>query len=217
MSVQVENEIIKTIFLNPKAETIDGVIAVGGSLEVELLVLAYDRGVFPWPHENYPLLWFCPDERGILDFTKLHLPRSFKKWLNTKSANYTIKFNSDFDQIITECREQKRKGQSGTWITENIQVAYQKLFKNGHAFCLGVYSEQMLVGGIYGVKSKNYYSCESMFHKEDNTSKYALYCLIQKLKSEGVSWIDIQMVTSVCESFGGELISKKKFLKKIGL
>lgn len=210
-------DFLKQLFSDPFVETMDGVIAVGEPMNPETLSFAYEHGVFPWPHEGYPLLWFCPDERGVIDFADLHLPRSFQKWLRHHQYKYEITQNQAFAQVMRECRSQKREGQKGSWITNQIEKNYQLLFEGGGAFSLEVWREKSLVGGIYGVKSKNYFSCESMFHKEDNTSKLALYMLIQHLKKQGHYWIDIQMVTSVCESFGGKLIPKKEFLQRLGL
>ncbi len=211
-----DKELVK-IISNPHAETLEGVLAVGGRMSAELLVFSYDHGVFPWPHEAYPLLWFCPDERGVIDFSDLHLSKSYRKWLKKNNSKYRITLNQNFSEVLHECKTQKRKGQRGTWITKEIEKNYILLHQMGHAFSLEVWRENNLVGGIYGVQSQRYFSCESMFHKEDNTSKLALHELIKFLEGQGQSWLDIQMVTEVCASFGGKLIGKKEFLKRIGL
>lgn len=211
-----QNELLE-ILKNPRAETTEGVIAIGGELRPQVLVQAYNHGIFPWPHEGYPLLWFCPDERGVIDFADLHLPKSFQKWLRKNRSFFTITMNQKFSEVIKNCKEQKRKGQNGTWITEDIENCYIELHQQGVALSLEVMRGDRLVGGIYGVLSNKYFSCESMFHKEDNTSKLALFALIQYLKSLGSSWMDIQMVSSVCESIGGKLISKNDFLRRIGM
>lgn len=213
---QKQIDFLKELLSDPFAETMDGVIAVGEPMTPEILSYAYAHGIFPWPHEGYPLLWFCPEERGVIDFADLHVPRSFQKWLRHNQYKYEITQNQAFSQVVRECRQQKREGQKGSWITNQIEKNYQQLFENGGAFSLEVWREKVLVGGIYGVKSEKYYSCESMFHKEDNTSKLALYSLIQILKKQRQAWMDIQMVTSVCESFGGKLIEKSEFLERIG-
>lgn len=216
MSAQSE---IKKQLINllskPRTETVEGVIAVGGSLSPDLLILAYENGIFPWPHEGYPMLWFCPDDRGVIDFNQVHLPRSFNKWLRQKRHQYKITLNQNFADVVNNCKKQKREGQKGSWINAEIEKNYNLLHKMGHALSLEVWRENKLVGGIYGVQSQLYFSCESMFHLEDNTSKLALYELIQLLKQQNHQWVDIQMVTSVCESFGGYYISKDLFLKRI--
>ncbi len=214
MSVEAE---LKRIFSDPYAETLEGVLAAGGRMSPELLVSAYDHGVFPWPHEGYPLLWFCPDERGVIDFSELHLPRSFQKWLRKYRADFRITMNQKFAEVMRNCKTQKRQGQKGSWINAEVQRNYQLLHQTGHAFSLEVMRGDALVGGIYGVQSKKYFSCESMFHLEDNVSKLALFELIQHLCGAGHSWVDIQMVTEVCGSFGGKLIPKGEFLTRIGV
>ena len=211
-----QNELLETL-KNPRAKTIEGVIAIGGELRSQVLVQAYNHGIFPWPHEGYPLLWFCPDERGVIDLADLHLPKSFQKWLKKNRSFFTITMNQKFSEVIKNCKEQKRKSQNGTWITKDIENSYIELHQQGVALSLEVMRGDILVGGIYGVLSNKYFSCESMFHKEDNTSKLALFALIQHLQSLGYSWIDIQMVSSVCERVGGKLISKNDFLRRIGL
>ena len=205
------------IFKNPRAQTIEGVIAFGGRLNVKTLIQAYNYGIFPWPHDGYPLLWFCPEERGVIDFEELHLSKSFQKWLKKNRSHFCITFNKQFKEVVKNCKEQKRLGQSGTWITNQIEKSYFELHKQNVALSIEVMRGDLLVGGIYGVMSSRYFSCESMFHKEDNTSKLALVELIQYLKSIGHNWMDIQMVTTVCESFGGKLISKNDFLNRIGV
>ncbi|MBC7420139.1 MAG: leucyl/phenylalanyl-tRNA--protein transferase [Bdellovibrio sp.] len=204
------------IFSNPRQQTVEDIIAVGGNLDPELLKYAYNHGIFPWPHEGYPLLWFCPDERGVIDFANLHLPKSFQKWVRQNSDQFQISINQNFKQVVKNCRVQKRQGQKGSWITPAIEKAYFELHQQGHALSLEIMKDGELVGGIYGVQSEKYFSCESMFYHVTNASKLALLHLIIHLQELGFHWMDIQMVTSVCESFGGKLISKDEFLKRIG-
>lgn len=215
------NEILYEIFSDPYYPTMEDIVAVGGTLDSKLLCHAYEHGVFPWPHEGYPLLWFAPEERGVIDFDQLHIPRSLKKWMRQHEDIYEVKLNTQFQEVVRHCRSQKRKDQNGdwtnaTWINDEIEKAYTELFKNGHAVSCEVYRGKKLVGGIYGVRSKKYVSCESMFHLEDNTSKLALIKLVEKLRHEQHAWMDIQMVTSVCASLGGYLISKDQFLERLG-
>ena len=141
----------------------------------------------------------------------------FKNGSKKNEGQIEIKFNHDFKKVISLCAEKKRPGQKGTWITAGIKRSYLELFKAGGAYSLECYRGDELIGGIYGVKSPKYYSCESMFFNEPNASKLALYKLIQRLQLEGHTWLDIQMVTDVSGQFGGKYISKKKFLKRIGL
>jgi leucyl/phenylalanyl-tRNA--protein transferase len=204
------------ILQNPHAESFDGVVAVGGRMKPELLRLAYRHGIFPWPHEGYPLLWFSPDERGVIDVADFHLPRSFKRWLKKCEALYEITYDRHFSEVVEHCARQKRRGQSGTWITSEIKEQYARLFSAGGAFSVEVSREGRLVGGLYGVKSEAYWSCESMFHLEDNVSKLALKATLERVREKGMGWLDIQMVTEVCALFGGRLISRTEFLERLG-
>ncbi len=203
-------------FPNPRLPTREGVIALGGQLTALNLIMAYDQGIFPWPHEGYPLLWFCPDERGIIDFTEIKLPKSFLKWQRQNSGQFEITYNKAFSEVIKNCRLQKRPDQQGTWINKAMEKAYNDLHLLDGAHSVEVWQQQKLVGGIYGVQSKKYFSCESMFFKVSNASKLALFELIQHLKSKDQTWMDIQMVTDVSGKFGGKLITKAKFLDRIG-
>lgn len=208
-------------FPNPRAaDIVDGVIAVGGDLDGPNLKLSYSMGIFPWPHEGYPLLWFCPDERGILQFSDLHISASLKKWIRKNesvisSAKITVTINQNFLAVITECKKQKRAGQKGSWITKPIMKAYTELFEMGNVISVECWQNEELISGIYGVKTKNYFSCESMFFKKSNASKYAFVKLVEHLKNLGFSWMDLQMVTDVSESFGGKYISRDEFLDLI--
>ena len=130
----------RKFFPNPRTtKTEEDILCVGGDLEPDILIEAYGLGIFPWPHEGLPLLWFCPEERGVLDFKDLHLPKSFQKWLKKNEKQIEIKFNYDFKSVIDNCAQKVRPGQKGTWITKDIQRAYVSLFKQGAAFCLECY------------------------------------------------------------------------------
>jgi leucyl/phenylalanyl-tRNA--protein transferase len=216
MSADDLTEELKAIFSNPRAETMEGVLVAGGRMSPELLIFSYEHGVFPWPHEGYPLLWFCPEERGVIDFDDLHLPKSFKKWLRQHRSDFNITINKNFAEVLKNCRQQKRRGQKGSWINNEVEKNYNLLNQSGYALSLEVWRDEKLLGGIYGVESDKYFSSESMFHLEDNISKLALYELIIYLQTRGHKWLDIQMVTEVCESFGGKYISKLEFLDRIG-
>jgi leucyl/phenylalanyl-tRNA---protein transferase len=196
-------------------DTIDDVIAVGGELNVKNLILAYALGIFPWPHKGYPLLWFCPDQRGILDFKDLHIGRSLKKWIKKNESLIEIKINHNFHQVIKNCRLQKRPDQDGSWINLKIEKSYCELSILDKALSLECYINGELVSGIYGVMSDTYFSCESMFFKIDNGSKFAFVKLVEHLAGLGHSWMDLQMITDVSGSFGGKYISKNDFLTRI--
>ena len=200
----------------PPIENADehGLLAIGGDLEVDSLLLAYSQGIFPWPiSKQYPLAWFSPDPRGILIFEKLHLSKSFRKFL--KKNPYEIKFNSNFEAVIMNCARVKRNDQSSTWITPEIINAYIELHKLGFAYSIETYLDDRLVGGVYGVCINRFYSGESMFHLEDNASKVALVSLMYMLKQRDIGWLDTQMVTSVVESLGGVEIPRETYIKML--
>jgi leucyl/phenylalanyl-tRNA--protein transferase len=191
----------------------DGLLAVGGDLEIPSLILAYSEGIFPWPiSSHYPLAWFCPDPRGLLKYKDLNLSKSLKKLLRQKK--YTLKFNTQFELVIQSCSNvENRKGQTGTWITKEIIKAYIDLYYAEHAFSAEIYNrEDQLVGGLYGVHINNFVSGESMFFKESNASKVALVMLMEHLNCHGISFLDTQMLTPVIENLGGKEIPRSEFM-----
>ncbi len=202
------------MLLFPPIETADdsGLLAFGGDLEVDSIVSAYRQGIFPWPiDEKYPLAWFSPDPRGILFLEDMHLPQSFEKW--RKKTTFTVKFNHNFHQIITHCANSPNRQQGNqTWIYPPIIEAYCALFKKGLAYCVGVYDNSTLVGGLYGVRIGKYITGESMFYLKTNASKLALYSLLTELITQEISWIDTQMVTPTLQSFGGKEIPRDHFI-----
>jgi leucyl/phenylalanyl-tRNA--protein transferase len=192
----------------------DGLLAVGGNLDVETLSVAYKHGVFPWPvQEDYPLTWFAPNPRGIIQKEDIHFSKSLLKFI--KKSNFTVKVNTDFDRVIYECAVTKRKNENGTWIIDPIIKGYTELFKAGKAYCFSVYLDDKLVGGLYGVCFGKLLSGESMFFKEDNASKQALYSLLNFIIEADIPFIDTQMVTPVIESFGGKNVSRDVFMVKL--
>lgn len=200
----------------PPVESADehGLLALGGDLEVESLLLAYSQGIFPWPiSKEYPLAWFSPDPRGILAFEKLHLSKSLKKFLINNP--YEVRFNTNFEAVIMNCALVKRSDNQGTWITDEIINGYIELYKRGFAYSVETYEDDHLVGGVYGVCINRFYSGESMFHKADNASKVALISLLYQLHQKGIGWLDTQMVTPVVESLGGVEIPRETYLKML--
>ena len=207
-------ELSKSIwFPNHDESNKDGLIAIGGDLSVERLMHAYHLGIFPWFNEGQPLFWWSPDPRMIL------LPESFKVSKSLKktilSNKYKITLNTSFEEVINCCSKIKRKGQQGTWITKNMITAYLQLHKKGHAQSVEVWSDNQLVGGLYGIdlKEKKIFCGESMFSKKNNASKIAFYYLVKKLKTENYRLIDCQMYTSHLESLGAQEIPRHEFLK----
>jgi len=200
------------IFPDPKLDYEEGLVGVGGTLEVPVLLEAYSKGIFPWPQEGYPMLWFCPEKRGILKFDQFRIPSSLKKKLKIyRHIRYTK--NQKFAEVIRACADQKRLNQLGTWISEPIIKAYIKFHKAGYAHSWEVWEGDELVGGGYGVLCQGVFSGESLFHKKTNMSKLALIQMIEDLKAQGLNWMDTQMVTPLLKTFGAEEITKKQYLK----
>lgn len=193
----------------------DGIVAIGGDFEIDMLMSAYSQGIFPWPvSREYPKVWFSPDPRGIIELSEFHLPRSFKKFL--KSTNFKITFNQDFERVIELCASIKRKDQPRSWITDELKEAYINLFHNKLAYSVEVWNPQgLLVGGLYGVVMGEFISGESMFMIEENASKFALYSLCNHLIQKNISFLDTQMITNVVELFGGKYIPREDFINRI--
>jgi leucyl/phenylalanyl-tRNA--protein transferase len=209
----------KIVFPPVDTATEEGLVAVGGDLEVDTLLEAYHQGIFPWPvstypfNADYPHTWFSPNPRGILDFSHIHVSRSFIKFL--KHSPYTVTFNQAFSDVISNCAKMPRKDQPGTWITPDIINAYKKLFEADRAYSVEVWDNKRLVGGLYGVVMGNFLSGESMFMIEDNASKQGFYALLMHLQNLGITWLDTQMVTEVVRQFGGEYIPRPVFLDRL--
>jgi leucyl/phenylalanyl-tRNA--protein transferase len=202
----------------PPRESADeeGLLAIGGDLEVVSLLKAYSEGIFPWPiSKDYPLAWFSPNPRGILRYEDLKISKSLKKLLNKKK--FDLRFNQNFEAVIKACSLSKnRKGQTSTWITDEIINGYINLHHAGFAYSAETYnSSNQLVGGVYGVALEGFVTGESMFYLESNASKVALVGLMEHLKALGISWIDTQMITPVVENLGGVEIDRPQFLKRL--
>lgn len=187
------------------------VVALGGELRTDYLLEAYSRGIFPWPHEGYPLLWFFPEKRGVITQENFCIPRSLRKFI--KKQNWRLTWNQSFEEVIESCQSQQRPGQDGTWISHELKSAYIEFHKQGYAKSLEVWEGDHLIGGIYGVLAAGNFSAESMFYKKSNASQYALWMLCEFLFYLGLRMIDIQMVTAVTEKFGGRLVPAREFLR----
>jgi leucyl/phenylalanyl-tRNA--protein transferase len=199
----------------PPVESADeqGLLAIGGDLEIDSLVLAYTQGIFPWPlGPQYPLAWFAPDPRGILRYKDLHISRSLSKEL--KRHAWCVRFNTCFAQVIHECAiSPHRKGQNGTWITPAIIESYLNLHKAQMAFSTEVFLDGDLVGGLYGVGIGEFVAGESMFFRVPNASKIALLATMDYLQQRQVHWMDTQMLTPVVKQLGGMEMTRSDYGK----
>ena len=191
----------------------DGLLAVGGDLSTERLLLAYRSGIFPWFNDGDPILWWSPQQRMVLFPDKLKVSKSLCRLINQQRFNVTE--NEAFSEVIQNCALMKRDGQAGTWITDEMLVAYQNLNKLGHAHSIEVWEHEKLVGGLYGIDlpEQKVFCGESMYSKVSNASKVALYYLTENLKSKGYLMIDCQVYNPHLESLGAEEISRKQFLE----
>jgi len=194
----------------------DGLLAVGGDLSPERLLLAYQSGIFPWYSEGQPILWWSPDPRMVLFPKQLKVSKSFRKTI--KSEKFSVTFNQNFTEVIENCAVIRREGQDGTWITSEIEKAYINLHKKGHAVSVEVWQDEELVGGLYGIDlPENRVFCgESMFAKVSDASKVGFYYLVQFLEGKNYRLIDCQIYTEHLERLGAEEISKEEFLRHLG-
>jgi len=202
-------------FLDPASASVEGIVALGGSLSTTNLVRAYRRGIFPWPIDEYLLPWFCPERRAILEFKDLHVPRRLARVQRLTPFHFTI--DQAFEAVILSCAKVARKRETGTWITPQMISAYCELHKQGHAHSVEVWEGKTLVGGLYGVDAGGAFSGESMVSYRSNASKLALLYLIEHLQKRGLDWIDIQMMTPHMEALGAKTIDRSAFLQRLSL
>lgn len=187
----------------------EGVLAIGGDLSTERLILAYKSGIFPWFDNDEPILWWSPDPRFVLFPEQLKVSKSMKQVL--RNSDFKITVNKDFEAVISNCSKMKRDGQQGTWITNDMKKAYIQLHKQGIAKSVEVWLKEELVGGLYGIDLNNGIFCgESMFSKVSNASKVAFILFIH---NTNYKLIDCQVYTNHLASLGAEDISRETFLK----
>tara|TARA_R110000751_G_scaffold78650_5_gene158712 strand:- start:5139 stop:5774 length:636 start_codon:yes stop_codon:yes gene_type:complete len=189
----------------------DGLLAVGGDLSPERLLLAYKNGIFPWFNEDSMILWWSPDPRMVLFPSKIKISKSMAQVI--KSNKFRITWNTQFEEVVNACSAIKRKGQAGTWITPEMKSAYLKLHQMGIAKSIEVWENDNLVGGLYGIDLGNVFCGESMFSRKSNASKFAFISLAKELQQKEYKLIDCQVHTAHLESLGAEEIPRKQFIK----
>ena len=187
----------------------DGLLAMGGDVSVERLLLAYKHGIFPWYDGDIPL-WWCPDPRFVLFPKNLKVSKSMEILIKKNTFQFTA--NQAFPDVIRYCKELQRKGQDGTWITDELEISVNKLHQMGFAHSAETWLNGKLVGGLYGIRMGKLFFGESMFSKESNASKFAFIRYVQQLKTEGVYLLDCQVYTAHLESLGAAMISRKEFI-----
>lgn len=199
----------------PPAEksTDEGIVAIGGDLSAERLMLAYRNGIFPWFEDDEPILWWSPPYRMVLFFDELKVSKSMRNIFNR--GIFRITFNTCFREVIENCKDVKREGQRGTWITNDMVEAYCRLHEMGFAKSVEVWQGEELVGGLYGVDLGHVFCGESMFSKVSNASKVAFIALVKHLEIHNYRLLDCQVHNDHLESLGAREIPRNDFLKMV--
>lgn len=188
-----------------------GILAVGGDLSVERLVVAYQSGIFPWFEDGEPITWWSPNPRMVLFFEELKVSKSMRNILNRNQ--FEITFNTDFRSVISQCQKVKRIGQNGTWITDDMLNAYCGLHQMGFAKSVEVWQNDNLVGGLYGMDLGHIFCGESMFSIVPNASKVAFIFLCRQLYKKQYKLLDCQVYNDHLASLGAREIPRKEFMK----
>ena len=188
----------------------NGLLAIGGDLSAERLLLAYKSGIFPWYNEDEPIIWYSPDPRMVLFPKNLKISKSMKQIIRKNQFRAT--FNQNFPEVISNCKNSYREGQGGTWITDEMEQAYINLHHLGVAKSVEVWEGNELVGGLYGIDLGHVFCGESMFSKVSNASKFAFIYMVQKLEKEHYKLIDCQVYNEHLASLGADEISRETFL-----
>jgi leucyl/phenylalanyl-tRNA---protein transferase len=198
----------------PRPELADpsGILAVGGDLRPERLLLAYANGIFPWYEEGLPILWHSPDPRWVITLESLHIPRSVRK----AQKRFTIRFDTDFRSVMNGCAYTARKDQTSTWITPAVIDAYCELHRLGFAHSAEAWHDGELAGGLYGVALGGVFFGESMFARAADASKVAFATLCDHLPGFGIDLIDCQVHTPHMERFGAQGWPRDRFLAALG-
>jgi leucyl/phenylalanyl-tRNA--protein transferase len=202
----------KALFFPPvsRADS-DGILAFGGDLSPERLQLAYKSGIFPWFNEGEPIIWWSPNPRMVLFLDELIVSKSMRNILNRN--HFTVTFNQNFRDVISNCQKVKRDGQSGTWITNEMIEAYCKLNELGIAKSIEVWQNDQLVGGLYGIDLGHVFCGESMFSLVSNASKVAFIALASQLKKDNYRLLDCQVYNEHLESLGCREIERTIFME----
>lgn len=201
------------LFPPPEGASREGVVAIGGDLSPERLLLAYGQGIFPWPSEGMPLLWFSPDPRFVLDPRRAHVGRSLRKRI--KRGGIEVRCDTAFGDVIGGCERAYRPGQQGTWITPEMIGGYTRLHELGYAHSIECWIDGALAGGLYGVSLGGGFFGESMFAEAEDASKIAFATLLGNLVHWGFDFVDCQVHTEHLERFGAEEWPRKKFLRAL--
>ena len=200
-------------FPPPELADESGLLAVGGDLRPERLLLAYSLGIFPWYSDGLPILWYSPDPRLVLETGSLVVSRSLQKSL--RRGRFRITLDTAFERVMRACAEVPRPGQHGTWITRDMLRAYGRLHQLGYAHSVEAWQEEELVGGLYGVSLGGGFFGESMFARASDASKVAFVTLVRQLARWGIDLIDCQVHTEHLARFGAVEWPRAEFLRRL--
>lgn len=190
------------------------IVSFGDPLTVANVRNAYHLGIFPWHVEGIPLPWYCPEKRAILEFSRLHIPRSLQRARRKNPFSFTI--DKAFRTVVENCAHISRNGEVGTWITDDFIRVYSELHDEGMAHSIEAWDgDGNLVGGVYGVDAGGVFCGESMFHTATNASKLALLFAIDHLQARGATWLDAQVMTPHIRALGAREIRRSEFLKRL--
>lgn len=198
------------VFPPPEAASEEGIVAVGGDVSPQRLILAYSQGIFPWPVRGLPLLWFSPDPRFVLPPSEARIPRSLRKRI--RREEYEVRADTAFESVIEGCASVPRPGQDGTWITEELAQGFVSLHQLGYAHSVEAYKQGELVGGLYGVSLGRAFFGESMFARAPDASKVAFVTLLGQLLEWSFDFVDCQVHTDHLARFGTEEWPRAQFL-----
>ena len=198
------------VFPDVESAGYEGVLAIGGDLHPDRLILAYKSGIFPWYNEGEPVIWYSPNRRMVLFPENLKISKSMRQLM--RRNEFKITYNKAFSKVIEACQKSPRKEQDGTWITDDMEKAYIKLHELGFAKSVEVWKDDELVGGLYGIDLGHIFCGESMFSKVSNTSKLAFIYLVEKLQKKDYKLIDCQVYNEHLESLGASEIARKEFM-----
>ena len=201
------------IFPPPHLAEPEGLLAIGGDLAPDRLVAAYRAGIFPWFEAGGPILWWSPDPRLVLFPGEARVSRRLARTI--RSGRFEVRFDTAFDRVVRACAETPRGHEDGTWITPEMQEAYGRLHRLGHARCVEAWRDGALVGGVYGVVAGRCFCGESMFHAEADASKVALVALLERLAAEGFEMLDCQVRSEHLVSLGAREIPRDEFLMRL--
>ena len=204
----------RPLFPDPAHADEDGLLAVGGDLSPQRLLMAYAQGIFPWYCENSPILWWSPDPRLVLEPATIHVPGRLERIL--RQGRFAFTLDTAFERVITGCAETPRPGAHGTWIVPEMLAAYCRLHELGFAHSIEVWSGGNLVGGLYGVALGGAFFGESMFYREPDASKAGLVTLMRALCQAGFVLFDCQQTTAHMLRFGGFEVPRREFLARLG-